>query len=46
MKTKLTLADLCREVQLVADQAWPWRTPDVAILRKSFLLPANQPLKD
>lgn len=40
------LAGYRREVQLAADQAWPWRNPGVATLRKSFLLPANQPLKD
>jgi len=41
-----TLAGLRREVQLAADQAWPWRNDGVATLRKAFLLPANQPLKD
>ena len=41
-----TLAGYRREVQLAADQAWPWRTAGVATLRKTFLLPANQPLKD
>jgi hypothetical protein len=46
METKLTLAGLRREVQLAADQAWPWRAEGVSTIRKSFLLPANQPLKD
>ena len=41
-----TLATLRREVQLAADQAWPWRADGVATIRKTFLLPANQPLKD
>lgn len=41
-----TLAGYRREVQLAADQAWPWRNPGVATIRKSFLIPANQPLKD
>lgn len=41
-----TLAGLRREVQLAADQAWPWRKKGVSTLRKAFLLPANQPLKD
>lgn len=35
-----------REVQLAADQAWPWRTAGMAALRKALLLPPNQPLKD
>lgn len=40
------LAGYRRDVQLAADQAWPWRADGVATLRKTFLLPANQPLKD
>ncbi|MEI7535125.1 MAG: hypothetical protein WCK57_12220 [Verrucomicrobiae bacterium] len=40
------LAGLRRDVQLAADQAWPWRKAGVATIRKTFLLPANQPLKD
>lgn len=40
------LAGLRRAVQLAADQAWPWRASGVATIRKAFLLPANQPLKD
>jgi hypothetical protein len=28
--------------QLAADQAWPWRTPGVATLRKDFLLPVDR----
>jgi|ERR1035437_1632349 hypothetical protein len=42
----ITLAGLRREVQQAADQAWPWRNDGVATIRKTFLLPANQPLKD
>ena len=41
-----TLDGLRRDVQLAADQAWPWRKAGVATIRKTFLLPANQPLKD
>ena len=40
------LAGLRRELQLAADQAWPWRNQGVETIRKAFLLPANQPLKD
>ena len=40
------LAGYRRDVQLAADQAWPWRNPGVATLRKTFLLPATQPFKD
>ena len=29
--------------QLAADQAWPWRTPGVATIRKSFLMPVDRP---
>ena len=32
------LAKLRRQAQLAADQAWPWRTPGVATIRKAFLL--------
>jgi len=31
---------------LAAEQAWPWRNPGVASIRQTFLLPANQPLKN
>jgi hypothetical protein len=40
------LAGFRREIQLCADQAWPWRATGVAQIRKDFLLPANQPLND
>ncbi len=40
------LADLRRQVQLAADQAWPWRTPGVVTIRKSFLLPPTRPLNE
>jgi len=38
-----TLEALRHQVQLAADQAWPWRTPGVATIRKSFLLPVDRP---
>ncbi len=41
-----TLADLRHQVQLAADQAWPWRTPGVVTIRKSFLLPPTRPLNE
>ena len=40
------LADLRKQVQLAADQAWPWRMAGVATIRKSFLLPATRPIKE
>ncbi|MEI9960779.1 MAG: hypothetical protein WDM76_06505 [Limisphaerales bacterium] len=40
------LAKLRRQVQLAADQAWPWRTPGVAAIRKEFLIPADRPMKE
>ena len=40
------LAKLRWQVQLAADQAWPWRTPGVATLRKAFLLSPDRPMKD
>jgi hypothetical protein len=39
------LAKLRRQVQLAADQAWPWRTPGVATIRKAFLLSQGRPMK-
>jgi hypothetical protein len=39
----VTLTGLRHQVQLAADQAWPWRTPGVATIRKSFLLPVDRP---
>jgi hypothetical protein len=38
------LAGLRHQIQLAADQAWPWRTPKVATIRKAFLLPTDRPL--
>jgi hypothetical protein len=38
------LAGLRHQVQLAAEQAWPWRNPSVASIRKSFLLPTDRPL--
>lgn len=40
------LAKLRRQVQLAADQAWPWRTTGVATIRKAFLLSPDRPMKD
>jgi hypothetical protein len=40
------LAGLRCQIQLAADQAWPWRTAGVATIRKDFLLPADRPLTD
>jgi hypothetical protein len=40
------LAKLRRQVQLAADQVWPWRTPGVATIRKAFLLSPDRPMKD
>jgi hypothetical protein len=41
-----TLAGLRHQVQLAADQAWPWRTPGVATIRKDLLLPVDRRLAD
>ena len=41
-----TLAGLRRQIQLAADQAWPWRTAKTATIRKAFLLPTDRPLKE
>ncbi len=40
------LAGLRHQVQLAADQAWPWRTPGVITIRKSFLLSPTHPLNE
>ena len=40
----VTLAGLRHQVQLAAEQAFPWRTPGVAAIRQSFLLPTDRPL--
>ncbi len=40
------LADLRRDIQLAADQAWPWRTAGVKTIRKAFLLPEDRPITD
>ena len=39
-----TLAGLRHQVQLAAEQAFPYRNPNVAGIRQSFLLPPDQPL--
>ena len=39
-----TLAGLRHQVQLAAEQAFPWRTPGVAAIRQSFLLPTDRPM--
>jgi hypothetical protein len=39
-----TLAGLRHQVQLAAEQAFPYRTAGVATIRKSFLLPPDRPL--
>ena len=44
--TIAVLGDLRHQIQLAADQAWPWRTPEVANLRKDFLLPVDRPLSE
>lgn len=41
-----TLAEYRRDIQLAAEQAWPWRSVGVATRRKTFLLPADRPVKD
>lgn len=38
------LAALRHQVQLAAEQAYPWRTPGVAATRQAFLLPPDRPL--
>jgi len=38
------LANLRRQVQLAAEQAFPWRTPGVGATRLAFLLPPNRPM--
>jgi len=38
------LAGLRHQVQLAAEQAFPWRTPGVAATRQAFLLPPDRPL--
>lgn len=41
-----TLASLRRQIQLAADQAYPWRKQGVSTIRKAFLLPVDRPLTD
>ncbi|MBK8039108.1 MAG: hypothetical protein IPK22_18550 [Verrucomicrobiaceae bacterium] len=41
-----TLATHRKEIQLAADQAWPWRQNGVEAIRKAFLLPVDRPLSD
>ena len=38
------LAVLRHQVQLAAEQAFPWRNPGVPAIRQSFLLPVDRPL--
>ena len=38
------LAVLRHQVQLAAEQAFPWRNSGVAAIRQSFLLPVDRPL--
>lgn len=40
------LAALRRDIQLAADQAWPWRTAGVKTIRKAFLLPEDRPMQE
>ena len=40
------LAGLRHQVQLAADQAWPWRTSGVITIRKGFLLPPTRPMTE
>jgi hypothetical protein len=44
--TATELAEVRREIQLAADQAWPWRTPGVKTIRKAFELPEDRPFGD
>lgn len=37
------LAGWRRDIQLAADQAWPWRKEGVRTVRKAFLLPMDKP---
>ena len=39
------LAGLRHQVQLAAEQAFPWRNPGVASIRKSFQLPTGRPMR-
>ena len=45
-RNALKLAKLRRQVLQAADQAWPWRTPGLATLRKAFLLSPDRAMKD
>lgn len=40
------LAGLRRQIQLAADQAFPWRASKVGSIRRAFLLPRDRPLTD
>lgn len=40
------LARLRRQIQLAADQAFPWRAKKVGAIRRSFLLPKDGPMQD
>ena len=37
---------LRHDSQLAADQSFPWRTPQVAAIRKAFLLSLDRPLTE
>jgi hypothetical protein len=39
------LAGLRHQVQLAAEQAFPYRNPGVASIRKSFMLPTDRPMR-
>jgi hypothetical protein len=39
------LAGLRHQVQLAAEQAFPWRNSGVASIRKSFQLPTDRPMR-
>jgi len=39
-----TLAGLRHQVQLAAEQAFPWRAAGVVATRQAFLLPGDRPL--
>lgn len=42
----LDLAALRRQIQLAADQRWPWHAEKVGSIRKAFALPRDRPLTD
>lgn len=40
------LAEVRRQIQLAADQAFPWRSSKVGTIRRAFLLPKDRPMTD